>query len=166
MRPVVGDLVKFTDRFSNSSTLNWTGALKDLELEVMNVKLKTMVPFKIYTIFIMSNGMLHKIDINETGQYTDGSNNVGNDIVFEYFVANNTVFSIPATGAPAQSNPQPQAQTGSFDPSQHFNFDPPATVPSKPATADETNSICPLCGSPAIDLIFNTKCTNPSCSNH
>jgi hypothetical protein len=154
MRPAQGDAVKLTDRFLSNSSLNWTAALKDVELLVTRLKLKTMHPFKIYTIFILANNMLHKIDVNETGHFVDNNTNVSNDIVFEPF--HNAAGGSISIGTPLGSKP----------------VSPPAWVPSapaqpsKPATKDEANAICPMCGAPAIDLIFSVKCTNPSCSNY
>lgn len=35
-----------------------------------------------------------------------------------------------------------------------------------PLVLEETNSKCPICGSPALDLIFSVKCTNKGCRNY
>jgi hypothetical protein len=155
MRPAQGDAVKFTDRFLANSPHNWTSALKDTELLVARLKLR-MVPFRIYTVFLMVNNMMYKVDVNETGHFVDSNNNVSNDIVFELFY--NSANASVTVGAPL--NPQP------------VNIPTPAWVPNAPAqpvrpvTNDEANSICPRCGAPAVDLIFSVKCSNPNCVNY
>jgi hypothetical protein len=156
MRPAQGDAVKFTDRFLNNSPLNWTSALKDTELLVARIKISTMAPFKVFTVFLMVNNMMYKVDVNETGHFVDANKNIGNDIVFEPF--HNPANASVTVGTPL--NPQPVSV-----PSPAWAPNAPAQ-PSKPVTEDEANATCPKCGAPAVDLIFSVKCTNPGCSNY
>lgn len=153
MKPAPGDIVKFTNRFINNSPLIWVPALKDIELEVIKVKLISLFP-KVFTTFIMVNKVMYKVNINETGHFVDTSGNVGNDIVFEFAEEDEEEELTPVNN---NLNPTPL-------PTWIPNIS--ANKPSKPATKDEANAICPQCGAPAVDLLFSIKCTNPSCSNY
>lgn len=150
MRPAQGDSVKFTDNFINNSPLSWAPALKDTELLVAKVKLATMFPNKIFTIFIMVNRMMYKVSVNETGHFVSGSGVVGNQIVFEPFRSGYDSDEYVFT---------PQVETPTWTPNTSIK-------PSRPATADEANTTCPQCGAPAVDLVFSVKCTNSSCRNY
>jgi len=155
MKPTKGDAVKFTDRFIGNSTVPWTSALKDTELLVVNLTIKTMVPFKIYTIYLMVNKMMYKININETGHFINNTGLSG-AIVFEPF--QNPTHTSASVGVPLNPQPVP-VSTPAWAPSA-----PPQ--PSAPVSADEVNCTCPQCGAGAIDLLFSVKCTNPSCVNY
>ncbi len=37
---------------------------------------------------------------------------------------------------------------------------------SAPIVLEEANSKCPICGKPALDLIFSVRCTNSGCRNY
>jgi hypothetical protein len=154
MRPQQGDSVKLTDHFLNKAVMSWVPALRDVELLVTKLKLR-FTPFKIYTIYFMVNNMMNKLDVNEHGYFVDSSNNATSVMVFEPYY--DTV-SISSPGMPLIPRP--------------VNVPTPAWVPtapaqpSRPVTTDEANTSCPQCGSPAIDLIFSVKCTNPDCRNY
>ena len=156
MRPAQGDSVKFTDNFINNSPLSWAPALKDTELLVAKVKLATMFPNKIFTIFIMVNNMMYKVSVNETGHFVSGSGVVGNQIVFEPFHSGYDADEYLVDGLNSQTTGSSVPAWVPNAPGQH----------SKPATADEANATCLQCGAPAIDLIFSVKCTNPDCRNY
>jgi hypothetical protein len=151
MRPKKGEYVKFTDRFLANNNISWASLLKDKELEVMNLKIKTMVPCKIYTIFLMdhSTNRMYPISVNETGHYVDDNTlNVANEIVFEYYHdSENGSMSFSAPMGPSQPTSTSQA-------------------PRKRLTVDDTNTTCSLCGAPALDLMFSVECTNPNCDNY
>lgn len=155
MKPSQGDAVKFTDRFLTNSTLPWTSALKDIELLVARLKIKTLSPFKIYTVYLMVNNMMYKVEINDTGQFVDGTTST-NWIVFEPFhdPANASV----TAGAPLDPQQVP-VSTPAWTPNA------PAQ-PFNPATEEEANTNCPECGSPAIDMLFRVKCVNSNCKNY
>jgi len=155
MRPAQGDAVKFTDRFLNNSPHSWTSALRDVELLVTKLKLR-FAPQKVYTVFLMVNSNMYKIDVDENGFFVDSFNSVTNHDVFEPFY--NSANASYTVGVPL--TPQPvSVPTPSWVPNS------PAQ-PVRPVTADEANSSCPMCGSPAVDLIFSVKCTNSNCRNY
>jgi hypothetical protein len=156
MKPAQGDAVKFTDRFLNSSPLNWTSALKDTELLVARLKMKTMAPRKVFTVFLMVNNMMYKVDINETGHFVNSTNQATNDIVFE-------PFHNPKNASISVSAPLDPQQVPVSAPAWSPNA--PAQ-PSAPVTEDEASSTCPICGAPALDMIVRVKCTNPDCKNY
>lgn len=156
MKPMQGDAVKFTDRFLGNSPEPWTSALKDVELLVARLKIKTLMPIKIYTVYLMVNNMMYKINISQTGHFVNSNGTASNDIVFEPFT--NPANASVTIGAPL--NPQP------------VSVPTPAWVPSAPAhtsppvSEDEVNTVCPECGSGAVDLCFRVKCVNPNCKNY
>lgn len=153
MKPAQGDSVKFTDRFLANSPYPWTAALKDVELLVTKLTLR-FAPFKVYTIFFMAGNMMYKIDINETGQLVDNNNNPNIYDVFELFYSSASAsFTV---GAPLNPQHMPIPAWVPNAPAQ----------PSRPVSEDEANANCPMCGAPAVDLIFSVKCTNPDCKNY
>lgn len=136
MRPIKNDIVKLTDDFINHSSCSWAGHLSGERLEVMKIDLVSLNPNPVYKIFFKTRGkMLYGLVVDVNGYYIKDDGTVANYFVFDRF--------------------------GEFD----FD-DPTPVINTKPISNDsfEANSVCKKCGSPSLDLLFKTECSNPNCS--
>ena len=113
MLPTKGDSLKFTDNFINNSPVHWTAPFHNVELDVIDVKLVTMIPQAAYFAYFMVNGLLNRIKVDAAGAFIDGTNRVHRHlIVFEDYAGSSTttqksVVAVPTPawvpGAPPQS---------------------------------------------------------------
>lgn len=150
MLPKQGDLVHFTDAFLNDRTSpTWICAYKGVDLDVMSVKLQTMVPMAIYVVYVIVNGRMNSIRIDRMGRYVDDYGDNQHSIVFEDAIGGNIVAS-----APAPVNPAPRA------------VPTPAWVPDappQPKKEPNEDDRCRACG--AMGKVAGMCCTCPNCGN-
>lgn len=151
MKPSQGDTVRLTDNFLLSNP-SWN-SLRGADLFVWKLKLR-FAPFKLYTIIfkVANSNALHQLNVDDSGYYVDDFDNVQNYMVFGTIHTSQQGFCFDPPEDSDEEDFEDKAEAG-FTPSRH-------------ATVDEANSICVICGSPAVDLVFSNKCTNPNCKNY
>jgi hypothetical protein len=147
MFPSKGDIVKFTDDMLINSPYNWTGALKGVDLDVVNVKLETMMPQAIYSVFFMVNGFMNKIRVIITGELIDDSGSIHHVIVFKDAFASNTIGYAPVPHAPRAIS-APAWMPG---------------TPPQPKIGPSEDDRCKKCGT--MGVVMGMCCTCPSCGN-
>ena len=83
MLPQVGDNVKFTDEFIKNVPQAWTSALKDVELEVLGIKLDSLLPHPRYTVTVIGQGTINVVSAKQDGTYDPHPNSSPNPMVFD-----------------------------------------------------------------------------------
>ena len=85
MFPHIGDVVLVTANFINNygNSQTWAASMKNIEIDVLNVKLDTMIPFTKYSVMFMIGLMLHKVSVDKNGYYIDNYGSVTTTYVFE-----------------------------------------------------------------------------------
>jgi hypothetical protein len=147
MFPSKGDSIKFTDNFLDNSPLYWTAPYRDVELEVVKVKLLTMVPRATYRVNFLVNGMMLRVNIDRQGHYVNAA---GRPIfaltVFEPYSGKKNALSLSSHKAVAVPAPAWAPHS-----------------PPQPKSAPSEDDRCKKCGT--MGDVKGMCCTCPSCGN-